>query len=77
MRFMMQMQAITRDHVIELARTMPLDKLTEWYKYGIFIQTQPEIIATDNLTLEEEFDLWDQASDDAWFAIEEAIGETL
>jgi hypothetical protein len=41
---------VEREKVIELAKTMPLEKLASWYEYGLFIQARAE--ADDDLRQE-------------------------
>ena len=66
---------ITRQQVIELAKTMPVEKLVSWYEYGIFIQSKPVLELSDDSELTEEFREWEAASDEDQLLIERMIGE--
>ena len=77
----MQVQNITREQVVQLAKTMPLVKLARWYEYGLFIQSTPLALATektaiDDEALQQEFAMWDAASDEDWLKFEELLTET-
>lgn len=68
----MTIKDVTRKQVIELAKTMPADALALWYEYGLFVQaratgSQPHVL--DDAALQEEFDLWEAASDEDWLAL--------
>jgi len=66
---------ITREQVIELAKTMPLEKLGVWYEYGIFIQSKSADNVSDNTELMDEFKEWDAASDEDELRIEHILAE--
>jgi hypothetical protein len=72
---------ITREQVVELAKTLPEEKLASWYEYGLFIKTRAETPAPEQLddeaALREEFAMWDAASDQAWHKVEQLLGEKL
>lgn len=77
----MNLQSITREQVIELVQTMPMEKLAVWYEYGLFVQSRPLISSpyTQNEnddSLEEEFKEWEAASDEDWLGFEEKLTET-
>lgn len=65
----MAVRTIEREKVIELAKTMPLEKLISWYEYGLFIQTRVEL--DDDLN--RELAQWEQASDDDWLEMQKTI----
>jgi len=86
----MYKQTITRQQVIDLALTMPLEKLTSWYDYGLFIWERPlsQVIETSNTAqlttntslamdsdLADEFSDWEAASDENWVAFEKELEE--
>ncbi len=50
----MQVQNITREQVVQLAKTMPLVKLARWYEYGLFIQSAPLALATEKTAIDDE-----------------------
>jgi hypothetical protein len=50
---------VERGKVIELAKTMPSEKLVSWYEYGLFIQNREGL---DDL--HKEFARWEQASEE-------------
>jgi hypothetical protein len=62
-------RTVEREKVIELAKKMPLEKLTSWYEYGLFIQSRVEL----DDDLRQEFAQWEAASDEDWLLIEEKI----
>ena len=66
---------ITREQVIELAKTMPPEKLGVWYEYGIFIQSKSADKVSDNTELMDEFKEWDAASDEDDWRIEGILAE--
>lgn len=79
----MALQSVTRKQVIELARTIPISKLANWYEYGLFIQSRPPMVAavekkqlhaTDD-ELMEEIAAWEAASDEDWMNFEEMLME--
>jgi hypothetical protein len=77
----MKTQTITREQVLALAKTMPIEKLATWYEYGLFIQSHPTFVtAVETPTegeheLAEEFAAWEAASDEDWLKIEQMIAE--
>ena len=75
----MEMQTITRDQVIALAQTMPLEKLVQWYEYGLFVQARPLLIVPSTSSgmrqLREEMTMWDAASDQDWLSFEQRLEE--
>jgi len=77
----MKTQTITREQVMALVKTMPLEKLAIWYEYGLFIQSRPvlmpatESVAEDEHGLVEEFAAWEAASDEDWLKVEQMITE--
>ncbi len=66
---------ITRQQVIELAKTMPVEKLVNWYEYGIFIQSKSAAKLSGDSELAEEFREWEAASDEDQLRIECMIAE--
>lgn len=74
----MQTETITRHKVVELALTMPPDKLAAWYEYGLFIQSRP-LVVTDSSHAEQELMAelaeWEAASDEDWLALEALLKE--
>jgi hypothetical protein len=62
-------RTVEREKVIELAKTMPLEKLASWYEYGLFIQSCAEL----DDDLRQEFAHWEAASDEDWLKMEEKI----
>ena len=72
-------QTVTREQVIELAKTLPSEKLASWYDYGLFIQTRAETPVTEQLddeaALREEFAMWDAASTEDFLAFERRLEE--
>jgi hypothetical protein len=77
----MKTQTITREQVMALAKTMPLEKLATWYEYGLFIQSRPILMPTtesvdeEERELAEEFAAWEAASDEDWSKAEQMIAE--
>ncbi len=57
---------VEREKDIELAKTMPLEKLVSWYEYGLFIQTRADV--DDDLA--REFAQWERASDEDFLELE-------
>jgi len=61
-------QVITRDQVVALALSRPLEKLASWYEYGLFIQRTPAFLAmakseeVREADLQAELAAWDTAS---------------
>lgn len=55
----MATRTLEREKVIELAKTMPAEKLASWYEYGLFIQSRSEV-ETDGL-MDEETLAWHEA----------------
>ena len=68
---------ITRQQVIELAKTMPFEKLANWYEYGIFIQSKSAAKLSDDSELAEEFKEWEAASNEDHLRIEQYSIEKL
>jgi hypothetical protein len=79
----MKTQTITRKQVVDLAMTMPPEKLTSWYEYGLFIQNHPIFTAASEFIDETEIDLqtelaaWETASDEDWLAFEQKVQEAI
>ena len=79
----MQTQIVTREQVIELAKKMPIEKLVNWYEYGLFIQAHPTFTTIPDKAAEEELQLldelaeWEAASDEDWLKLEESLTEVL
>ena len=77
----MALQTVTRTQVIELAKTMPTSKLVSWYEYGLFIQSRPRMVLSEeakeqeDAELMEEFAMWEAASDEDWLAFEDMLAE--
>ncbi len=75
----MHTQLISRKQVIELAKEMPLEKLGNWYEYGLFIQARPLTVSTgkvgegDESLLAQEFVAWETASDEDWLNFEDSL----
>lgn len=72
----MKTQTITREQVVALALTMPLEKLTSWYEYGLFIQERPIFTTTvddQEAELQAELAAWEAASDEDWGAFEQQM----
>lgn len=72
--------AVTRERVIELAHTMPPEKLLRWYEYGLFVQASPLTIPAtetddDESELWEEIAAWEKASDEDWLEFENRLDE--
>ncbi len=58
---------IIREQVIALAKIMPIEKLSSWYEYGLFIQFHAKNISSlhdDQVDLRKEFEEWEAASDE-------------
>lgn len=78
---MMITQPITREDVVKLAKTMPVEKLVRWYEYGLFVLSQPLTVPAsepsdqDELRLAEEIAIWETASDEDWLKMEHLIAE--
>lgn len=74
---------VTRERIIELAQSMPSEKLLRWYEYGLFIQkssltTSPaEAVHEDEAGLWQEFADWEAASDEDWLKLEDSLGEVV
>ena len=73
-------QPITREEVIKLAKTMPVEKLVRWYEYGLFVLSHPLTIPASEqpdqeLRLAEEIAIWETASDEDWLKMEHLIAE--
>ncbi|MBF0228397.1 MAG: hypothetical protein HQK63_02200 [Desulfamplus sp.] len=74
---------ITREHVIALAKTMPIEKLASWYEYGIFIQFNKQNRFSDKniedggAELIKEFTEWEAASDEDGLQFEHIIKENF
>jgi hypothetical protein len=62
-------RTVEREKVIELAKKMPLEKLTSWYEYGLFIQSRVEL----DDDLRQEFAQWEATNDEDWLMMEEKI----
>jgi len=79
----MNTQTITREQVIALAKMMPINKLVNWYEYGLFIQSRlvvrpaPEAVLTDEAELSAEFAAWEAASDEDWLKVEQQMIEAV
>lgn len=77
----MQTQVITREQVIELAKKMPIEKLVNWYEYGLFIQAHPRFTLRQERSTEAELQLldelaeWEAASDEDWLKLEAGLSE--
>lgn len=74
----MKTQTITREQVVALAMTMPLEKLISWYEYGLFIQEHPIFTTTvddQEAELQAELAAWEAASDEDWRAFEQQMQE--
>lgn len=77
----MQTQIVTREEVINLVNQMPLEKLVSWYEYGLFIQSQPvrvtspTLVNGDEAELQDEFAMWEAASDEDWLMMESTLTE--
>ena len=75
----MQRQTVTRQQVIELAATMPLEKLVTWYEYGLFIRERPLPVFMSETNVDsdlaEELLNWEAASDEDWIKIENELPE--
>lgn len=77
----MTTQLISREEVIKLATTMPLEKLASWYEYGLFILAKPNHVVTTEAienaeALTSEIASWEAASDEDWLNIETALSES-
>ncbi|MEE4355780.1 MAG: hypothetical protein V2I97_04875 [Desulfococcaceae bacterium] len=72
---------ITREQVIALAKIMPIEKLTSWYEYGLFIQFRTQnnfsdkIFQNDQAELMKEIAEWEAASDEDALLFEHMIKE--
>lgn len=72
---------VTRERVIELAHTMPPEKLLRWYEYGLFVQASPltipatETVDGDMAELWQEIAAWENASDEDWLEFENHLDE--
>lgn len=77
----MQIETVTREKVIELAKMMPPEKLVRWYEFGLFIQSHPLILPAvgaaegDESLLKEEFAIWEAASDEDWLKLEDMMAQ--
>ncbi len=73
---------VTRELVIELAKTMPEDKLASWYDYGLFIQSRVGDLhqaanEAGEQELVEEFAMWEAASDEDWLKMERLLEDEV
>lgn len=70
-------ETVTRDEVIQLARTMPPEVLGKWYEFGLFLRSHPEAAATQKAEtrLREEFASWEAASDEVWLRMENGLAQ--
>jgi hypothetical protein len=74
---MLNTQTITREQVIALAMSMPLDQLAAWYEYGLFMQIRPGLVPIPENKSDSERELqaalaaWEAASDEDWFRLEQ------
>lgn len=77
----MKTQTITREQVVALAMSMPLEKLISWYEYGLFIQNYRsfraalEAMDEQEANLQAELAAWEAASDEDWLALEQQMQE--
>ena len=75
----MNTQTVTREQVVTLAKTMPLEKLAGWYEYGLFIQSRPLLTSVGEAKPEDEAELvaelaaWEAASDEDWLKMERMV----
>jgi len=57
-------------------RKMPIEKLVNWYEYGLFIQAHPTFTLMQDRATEAELQLldelaaWEAASDEDWLKLE-------
>ena len=72
-------QIITREQVVALAMKMPLEKLVNWYEYGLFIHAYPVLVAAsvsnEDVDLQNELNIWEAASDEDWLNFEQRLQE--
>lgn len=74
-----QTRVVTREQVIELAKTMASEKLAVWYEYGLFVQShpvlipEPQTLTDDELQLQAELQAWEAASDEDWLTFEQSL----
>jgi len=79
----MEAQTITREQVVALAMSLPLDKLESWYTYGLFIQSYPAFTQAfapmKNMEgdLEAEMAVWEAASDEDFLKFEDHMREAV
>ncbi|MBF0200955.1 MAG: hypothetical protein HQK66_06530 [Desulfamplus sp.] len=71
---------ITREHVVRLAKIMPIEKLASWYEYGLFIQFHTQNIFLDKILQDEtelmkEITEWESGSDEDGLRFEHMIKE--
>lgn len=77
----MKTQTITREQVVALAMSMPVEKLISWYEYGLFIQSYPSLRTVIEAMDEQETDLqaelaaWEAASGEDWLTLEQQMQE--
>ena len=70
---------VPRKQVIELAETMPVEKLARWYEYGLFIQAHPlvmpvsETAEENEMLLMRELAVWEAASDEDSLKLESML----
>jgi hypothetical protein len=74
------LQTVTLEQVIELAQTLPDEKLTSWYEYGLFIQSrigeQSGPSEDDEAeAFRREMAAWDAAADEDWLKMERLLEE--
>jgi kynureninase len=72
-------ETVTRDKVIDLAKTMPQEKLPSWYEYGLFLQTRslgPAVQEDAEKLLRQEVADWEAASDEDWLNMEKRLSQT-
>ncbi|SLM32746.1 hypothetical protein MTBBW1_80084 [Desulfamplus magnetovallimortis] len=72
---------ITREQVISLAKTMPVEKLTSWYEYGLFLQFRNISLdrgdENNKDSLVKELSEWEAATDDDFLKFEHMLKDSF
>ena len=74
-RLKMQTETITSEQVLELAAAMPREQLAQWYAYGISISSSMTTAPQKETDLQQEFAMWEAASDEDWLKVESQLTE--
>jgi hypothetical protein len=71
-------ETVTRDKVIDLAKSMAQEKLATWYEYGLFLQTRSlsgAVKKDAEAQLRQEVAHWEAASDEDWLNMEDRLSQ--